>query len=150
MGSWKQGWSGPGEIPCESLCPKTGLFLAEICQAYSLAWSVTVAWACPEEFFSARSGKRTGAAITSNGESKYLRASRGTFLTVVRAGAEYWSGLAPELWKQIWKREFLSQNTHRNGKGVLYLFWLEDFFRLCGLILFTSSQFVQSKYYSGL
>lgn len=92
MGSCKQGWSGPGEIPCESLCPKAGLLLAEICQAYSLACSVTVAWACPKEFFgffSARSGKRTGAAITSIGESKYLRVSRGTFLTAVRAGAEY-------------------------------------------------------------
>lgn len=51
MGSWKQGWSGPGEIPCESLCPKTGLLLAEICRAYSLACSVTVAWACPKELF---------------------------------------------------------------------------------------------------
>lgn len=89
MGSQKQGWSGPGEIPCESLCPKAGLFLAEICRACSLACSVTVACACPKEFLSARSGKRTGAAITSNEESKYLRASRGTFLTAVRAGTEY-------------------------------------------------------------
>lgn len=85
MGSWKQGWSGPGEILCEIPCPKAGLFLAEVC----LTCSVTVSWVCPKELFFWITDKtaRTGAAITSHWESKCLRASSGMFLIVVRVGA---------------------------------------------------------------
>lgn len=86
-----------------------------------------MAWACPKEFLSARSGKRTGTAITSNEESKYLRASRGTFLAAVRAGTEYQSGLAPKFENRCGRENFCPKELTEMVKEFCIHFALRFF-----------------------